>query len=72
MDYGILGSYRLYHFSSSYMIETAQWWNNHFNAGLTFEGREGGEWLWSGKDENFKWLGWLEDGLTLAELEASK
>ena len=45
-------------------VQTAQWYLNHFDAGLTMcEPNQDGIIEWLGQDKNFTVLGWLEDGV---------
>lgn len=57
---------------SSPLIQTASWWNNHFQAGLTFEGKEDEQWLWSGTDKEWTVLDWIENGLEGDDLHEAK
>lgn len=53
------------------LIQTAKYWTDHFTVGLTFEGKNGDEWLWSGEDKLWVYLDWIENGLTGDELQES-
>ncbi len=45
-------------------VQTAQWYLNHFDAGLTMcEPNQDGVIEWMGQDKNWTVLGWLEDGV---------
>jgi hypothetical protein len=45
-------------------VQTAQWYLNHFDAGLTMcEPNQDGVIEWIGQDKNWTVLGWLEDGV---------
>lgn len=45
-------------------IQTAQWYQNHFKAGLQLVGQDSeGELEWIGSKEQWTKLGWLEDGI---------
>lgn len=45
-------------------IQTAQWYLNHFDAGLTMcEPNQDGVIEWLGSDKNWTVLLWLEDGV---------
>ena len=45
-------------------VQTAQWYQNHFLAGLTMcEPNQDGVIEWMGQDKNWTLLGWLMDGV---------
>ncbi len=50
-------------------LQTAKWWQDRFAAGLLLNGFEEDSWTWIGKDRNWVYLMWLEDGLSYQELE---
>lgn len=46
-------------------MKIAKYYQQHFLAGLAYAGRnDEGEEEWSGSDENWTKLGWLEDGVS--------
>lgn len=54
------------------MIYPAKYFTDHFNAGLLLSGKNGeGELEWIGTDKNWKYLTWIEDGLSGDELAES-
>ena len=45
-------------------IQTAQWYLNHFLAGIIMcEPNQEGQIEWVGEDKNWTMLGWLQDGV---------
>lgn len=53
------------------LIQPAKYFQDRFKVGLQFEGKDGDQWLWRGGEREWKYLDWVEEGVTDEELHES-